>query len=111
VFGAIAKVLGKSGVFYQLAGEQARLIDDVSGTIPPYDRFILLGPDNPNAVVDRIYRETGIQAAIVDVNDLQAVKILAATSGISHPALETSLRSNPAGNADEQTPLVLVRPA
>lgn len=109
--GAIAKkFLGKPGMFYQLAGEQARLIDDVTGTLPPYDQFIVLGPENPQEVVDSIKRETGLSAAIVDVNDLRAVKVLAATSDISLPFLERALISNPAGNADEQTPIVLIRP-
>lgn len=108
--GAIAKIFGKPGVFYQLAGEQARLIDDVTGTLPPYDQFIVLGPDDPAQVAARIKRETGLSAAIVDVNDLKAVKILAATPDISPALLEQSLRSNPAGNADEQTPVVLIRP-
>ncbi|WP_026097784.1 hypothetical protein [Baaleninema simplex] len=108
--GSIAKVLGKPGMFYQLAGEQARLIDDVTGTLPPYDRFIVLGPHDPKVVVDRIRRETGLSAAIVDVNDLKAVKILAATDRLPKPFLEAALRTNPAGNADEQTPLVLIRP-
>ncbi len=111
VLGSLARVLlGKRGVFYQLAGEQARLIDDVTGTLPPYDQFIVLGPIQPQAVVNRIEKETGLAAAIVDVNDLKAVKILAATSGVSFPFLEQALISNPAGNADEQTPLVLIRP-
>jgi hypothetical protein len=110
VVGAIAKVFGKPGVFYQLAGEQARLIDDVTGTLPPYDQFIVLGPDNPQQVVNQIQQQTGLSAAIVDVNDLKAVKILAATPNLSLPVLEQALRSNPAGNADEQTPLVLIRP-
>ncbi|MBC7969185.1 MAG: F420-0:Gamma-glutamyl ligase [Verrucomicrobia bacterium] len=108
--GAIAKVLGKPGVFYQLAGEQARLIDDVTGTIPPYDQFIVLGPENPQQVVDQIKRETGLAAAIVDVNDLRAVKILAASSDITEPFLKQALIKNPAGNASEQTPVVLIRP-
>lgn len=108
--GAIAKLIKKPGVFYQLAGEQARLIDDVTGTLPPYDQFIVLGPDNPQAVVNQIQQETGLAAAIVDVNDLGAVKILAATSGVSQKVLEDALRKNPAGNADEQTPVVLIRP-
>ncbi|MGL5080757.1 MAG: F420-0:Gamma-glutamyl ligase [Microcoleaceae cyanobacterium] len=108
--GFVAKVLGKPGLFYQLAGEQARLIDDVTGTLPPYDQFIVLGPDQPQQVVETIQRETGLAAAIVDVNDLKAVKILAATSNLSLALLEQALRSNPAGNADEQTPLVLIRP-
>lgn len=110
--GAIAKkFLGRPGVFYQLAGEQARLIDDVTGTLPPYDQFIVLGPDNPQQVVDEIQRETGLAAAIVDVNDLKAVKVLAATSDIRPGLLEAALLSNPAGNADEQTPVVLIRPS
>ncbi len=108
--GAIAKVLGQPGMFYQLAGEQARLIDDVTGTLPPYDQFIVLGPDNPQQVVDRIQQQTGLAAAIVDVNDLKAVKILAKTRDLSSEFLEQALRSNPAGNADERTPLVLIRP-
>ncbi|MBW4690674.1 MAG: F420-0:Gamma-glutamyl ligase [Lyngbya sp. HA4199-MV5] len=108
--GAIAKVLGKPGVFYQLAGEQARLIDDVTGTIPPYDQFIVLGPENPQQVVDQIKRETGLSAAIVDVNDLRAVKILAASSDVTTAFLKQALIKNPAGNASEQTPVVLIRP-
>lgn len=109
VIGAIAKaVLRKPGIFYQLAGEQARLIDDVTGTLPPYDRFIVLGPENPQQVVAEIKQETGLSAAIVDVNDLKAVKILAATPGIDTSILEQALIGNPAGNADEQTPVVLI---
>ncbi|WP_263971160.1 DUF1995 family protein [Leptolyngbya sp. PCC 6406] len=109
--GALMKVfLRRGGGFYQLAGEQARLIDDVTGTLPPYDQFIVLGPRDSQGVVEEIKRATGIEAAIVDVNDLRAVKILSATSGVNPQVLTQALIDNPAGNADEQTPLVLVRP-
>jgi hypothetical protein len=111
LLGALAKkFLNQPGMFYQLAGEQARLIDDVTGTLPPYDQFIVLGPDQPQQVVDQIEKETGLGAAIVDVNDLRAVKILAASAGVPQPLLEQALITNPAGNADEQTPIVLIRP-
>ncbi|WP_204368764.1 F420-0:Gamma-glutamyl ligase [Neosynechococcus sphagnicola] len=110
VIGAVAKVLGQPGMFYRLAGEQARLIDDVTGTLPPYDQFIVLGPQHSQQIVDQIRQETGLSAAIVDVNDLKAVKILAATADITPAFLIQALRTNPAGNADEQTPLVLIRP-
>jgi hypothetical protein len=110
VIGAVAKVLGKPGMFYQLAGEQARLIDDVTGTLPPFDQFIVLGPAHSQRLVDQIYQETGLKAAIVDVNDLKAVKILAATAGTDQQLLTQALIDNPAGNADEQTPVVLIRP-
>lgn len=110
LLGAIAKVFGRPGVFYQLAGEQARLIDDVTGTLPPYDQFIVMGPSNPQQVVDEIRAKTGVPAAIVDVNDLKAVKVLAATADVSETFLKQALLRNPAGNAAEQTPIVLVRP-
>ncbi len=108
--GVVAKLVRQPGMFYRLAGEQARLIDDVTGTLPPYDQFIILGPENAQTVVNQIQAETGLAAAIVDVNDLRAVKVLAATDGVSLSFLETALRGNPAGNADEQTPVVLLRP-
>lgn len=111
VGGTLMKVfLQRGGGFYQLAGEQARLIDDVTGTLPPYDQFIVLGPESPQAVVDEIQTMTGLEAAIVDVNDLKAVKILARTANVNPQTLTQALIDNPAGNADEQTPLVLVRP-
>ena len=34
ICGFAAKCVGVSGVFYRMAGEQARLIDDVTGTMP-----------------------------------------------------------------------------
>jgi hypothetical protein len=110
LLGALAKViLRRPGVFYELAGEQARLIDDVTGTLPPYDQFIVLGPQQPQAVVDRIKAKTGLETAIVDVNDLGGVKIVAHTAGAEPKLLEQALRKNPAGNANEQTPIVLIR--
>ncbi len=109
--GALARWLFRHrGGFYQLAGEQARLIDDVTGTLPPYDQFIVLGPEQPQQVVARIQQEVGLACAIVDVNDLKAVKVLAASEGLSTEFLTEALRLNPAGNADEQTPIVLLRP-
>ncbi|MGB7084111.1 MAG: F420-0:Gamma-glutamyl ligase [Phormidesmis sp.] len=108
--GAVAKVCGRPGMFYQLAGEQARLIDDVTGTLPPFDQFIVLGPAHSQRLVEQIYQETGLNAAIVDVNDLKAVKILAATADTDQALLTQALIDNPAGNADEQTPVVLIRP-
>ena len=110
VLGSTAKLAGISGVFYALAGYQAALIDDVTGTIPPYDQFIVLGPANPISTVATVKEKTGMETAIVDANDLKEVKILAATAGINADIVVRALRENPAGNADEQTPILLVRP-
>ncbi len=61
-------------------------------------------------MVNQISQTTGLGCAIVDVNDLKAVKVLAASSGVSESFLQEALLNNPAGNADEQTPIVLLRP-
>jgi hypothetical protein len=53
----------------------------------------------------------GVAVAVVDVNDLGRVKVLASSPGCDEALLERALRPNPAGNANERTPLVLVRPS
>ncbi len=109
--GTALKLVGSKGWFYRLAGEQARLIDDVTGTTPPYDQTIVLGPDRPEAFCERMAAALGVAVAVVDVNDLGRVKVLAASRGCDEALLQRALRPNPAGNANERTPLVLVRPA
>ena len=47
LIGTALKAVGSKGWFYRLAGDQARLIDDVTGTTPPYDQTIVLGPEDP----------------------------------------------------------------
>jgi hypothetical protein len=109
--GTAMKLVGIKGGFYRLAGEQARLIDDVTGTTPPYDQTLVLGPAEPEAFCNRMAAALGVAIAVVDVNDLGRVKVLAASRGCDEELLQRALRPNPAGNANERTPLVLVRPA
>ncbi len=109
--GSALKKLRINGVFYRLAGEQARLIDDVTGTTPPYDQTLVLGPEAPEAFCNRMATALGVAVAVVDVNDLGRVKVLASSRGCDEELLQRALRPNPAGNANERTPLVLVRPA
>ncbi|MDD2359757.1 coenzyme F420-0:L-glutamate ligase [Syntrophaceticus schinkii] len=99
----------RKGDFYRLAGKQAALIDDITGTVPPFDKYIVLGPKNPEKVVAAIKKRFGVEAAIVDANDLGRTQILAATKGANIQLLLRVFKDNPAGNADEQTPLVIVR--
>jgi len=108
--GTALKTVGLKGWFYRLAGEQARLIDDITGTTPPYDQTIVLGPADPEAVCRKLAAELGVAVAVVDVNDLGRVKVLASSPGCDEALLQRALRPNPAGNANERTPLVLVRP-
>jgi hypothetical protein len=108
--GMALKLVGSKGWFYRLAGEQARLIDDITGTTPPYDQTIVLGPDQPAAICAQLAADLGVAVAVVDVNDLGRVKVLASSPGCDEALLQRALRPNPAGNANERTPLVLVRP-
>jgi len=117
VLGALARVLlRRRGVFYAVAGEQAALLDDLTGSLPPYDRHISLGPLGARAAAEAIRRALpeGVGVAVVDVNDLSRetgqVRVLAATDGVNISRLREALLGNPAGNAAQQTPLVLVRP-
>lgn len=109
--GLALKLIGLKGWFYRLAGDQARLIDDITGTTPPYDQTIVLGPQAPKQLCDEAAASLGVSVAIVDVNDLGRVKVLASSAGCDEELLHRALRPNPAGNANERTPLVLVRPA
>jgi len=109
--GSLLKPLGQRGWFYRLAGDQARLIDDITGTTPPYDQTIVLGPQDPEQLCDQAAAALGVSVAIVDVNDLGRVKVLASSRGCDEDLLQRALKPNPAGNANERTPLVLVRPA
>jgi hypothetical protein len=111
VVGAAAKLGDAAGWFYRVAGAGAKLVDDVTGTLPPYDKFIVLGPADSSRVCNDIKAATGLEAAVVDANDLGNVDVLAATPAVDRRLVETALRTNPAGNADQTTPLVLIRPA
>jgi hypothetical protein len=111
LIGMALKLVGSKGWFYRLAGDQARLIDDITGTTPPYDQTIVLGPLQPAAFCAAMARSLGVAVAVVDVNDLGRVKVLASSPGCDEALLERALRPNPAGNANERTPLVLVRPS
>ena len=69
--GFLGKLVGQSGLFYKWGGEQTALIDDVTGTMPPFDKCIVYGPKDPNEVVKKIQQRLGcFGAMIADVNDL-----------------------------------------
>jgi len=113
VFGAAVlqvagRVVGRRGVFYELLGEAIAAIDGYTGTLPPYERAIVLGPAEPDRVSTEIAAALGLHVAIVDANDLRRAKALGASPRVVREALETALLGNPAGNGDEQTPLVIL---
>lgn len=110
IMGALAKLVGRNGVFYEMAGEQAALIDDVTGTMPPFDKYLVYGPSNPSGVAEEIKRRLGCYgAAVADVNDLKRAAVLGVTSGLEPQRLAQILIDNPFGNASQQTPIVIIK--
>jgi hypothetical protein len=110
--GGLMKILfRRPGWLYRVAGMPSELIDDLTGTMPPYDKYIVLGPAHAQSVVNEVKARTGIEAAIADVNNIRRAAIVAATKNVDARQLAASLLSNPHGNAAEQTPIVVVRSA
>jgi hypothetical protein len=102
------RAIGRRGVFYELLGQAIATIDGYTGTLPPYERAIVLGPAEPDRVSTELAAALDLHVAIVDANDLRRAKALGASPRIVRPAVEAALLGNPAGNGDEQTPLVIL---
>lgn len=110
IMGVLAKLVGKNGVFYEMAGEQAALIDDVTGTMPPFDKHLVYGPKNPQNVAEEIKTRLGCYgAAVADVNDLKRAAVLGVSSGLDPKKLARILIDNPFGNASQRTPIVVIK--
>jgi hypothetical protein len=92
-----------------MLGEAISAIDGYTGTMPPYERAIVLAPREPDAVCERVAAATGAGVAIVDANDLEKAKVLGASAGVDRSMVEYALLDNPHGNGDEQTPIVVLK--
>jgi hypothetical protein len=104
----IGRLRGKRGVFYEMLGEAIAAIDGYSGTLPPYERAIVFGPAEPDAVCAALRDALGFGFAIVDANDLRRAKALGVSPDLVRANVEAALLANPHGNSDEQTPLVVL---
>ena len=105
----IGRLLSRRGWFYVAAGRQLAYIDDIAGTLPPYERHIILGPKDPETLAKRIQAKIGVDVAIVDVNDIRCVDIMAYAGRLEAEAFRAALADNPAGNDDQQTPIVILK--
>jgi len=105
----LGRIAGRRGVFYSILGEAIATIDGYTGTLPPFERTIVLGPADPGGVARAIAERCGAHAAIVDANDLGIAKVLGASPRVAGDAVARALRANPHGNGDEQTPIVVLK--
>ncbi len=108
---ALTKAFGKKGVFYDVAGYKAQSIDGPTpNTLPPYNQYVVLGPENPDQVARDVAAAVGAKVAVVDINDLDGVILGVSEPGIDKDVLVKILKDNPLGQDHEQTPLGIIRP-
>jgi len=122
----IAKLFGISGTFYRVAGHQINELDGFYGKFyPQYADMGLLGPIGCDLLCDKLrekYRKYGLSFFVADVNDLGGNVLGRSQDLKGKPASNVSrsdagwenlllkiLKDNPAGQSNEQTPIILIR--
>jgi len=84
---------------------------NITGTRPPYDRTIVLGPSQPKQTARTPAAALGVAGAVVYVNDLGRVKVLASVRAAIEGAAAAKPSPNPAATPTSAAPLVVVRRA
>jgi hypothetical protein len=106
---AFTRPFGVHGVFYRVAGPQAKAIDGpTSYTIPPYNEAATLGPRDPDGAARELAAALSAPIAIIDANDAGCA-VLGASPGVDRRFVERLFADNPLGQAREQTPICVVR--
>lgn len=109
---AVTKLFGRKGDFYRIAGDKARAIDGpTSGTIPPYNKAVVLGPERPREVAQHLKALLGgvSEVAVVDINDLGGNVLGSTLDKAQARRLVAILKDNPLGQGHQSTPLGIVR--
>lgn len=109
VMHVVGRAIGRRGMFYEVLGEAITAIDGYTGTLPPFERMIVFAPQNPDAFSQSVFELTGVACTVVDANDLEKAKVLGACANVDRRNVEMALLSNPHGNGDEQTPIVVLK--
>ncbi|HYP74071.1 MAG TPA: coenzyme F420-0:L-glutamate ligase [Microbacterium sp.] len=109
---AVTKLFGRRGDFYRIAGSKARAIDGpTSGTIPPYNKAVVLGPAEPDAVAARLKALLGggAEVAVVDINDIGGNILGSTLDKAAEQQLVRILADNPLGQGHQSTPMGIIR--
>ncbi len=111
--GAVARLFGKRGVFYKIAGQDIAGIDGFysRSAFDVYHDLATLNPRDPDAACAEVLEKLGISCTVVDANDI-SVDILGRSPDLSDKPdawLSDLIGDNPAGQDDECTPFIIVR--
>jgi hypothetical protein len=111
VWHVVGRLLGQKGWFYAAAGPQARMMDaEHTMGVKEFYECVIPGPADPVGTVKRLKQATGLDVAIVDVNDIYPPWCIASTlPKVRARLLERCLTDNPLGQGDELTPLGIWR--
>lgn len=106
----LGKLIGRKGDFYRVAGYKASSIDGPTpNTLPPYNKYVVLGPEDPDRVAKEISQGIKAEVAIVDINDLGGNILGTSKSSMDRSRLVGILKDNPLGQGSEQTPMGIIR--
>lgn len=111
ILAGLAKIFGLRGVFYKLAGHQINQIDGFYGqAFPQYEEMGILGIENADALCNNLKAKYNFSFVVADVNDLGG-NILGRSQDLKNKDsfLLDLLKSNPAGQSNQQTPIVILR--
>ncbi|MGL5929808.1 MAG: asparagine synthase (glutamine-hydrolyzing) [Dermatophilaceae bacterium] len=118
--GAIGKVMGRKGVFYELVGNDIRAIDGPTEySAYPSNVSAKLAPKDPDAVAARLsalirervpepWRSTFAGTVVMDANDIGRNVLGADVPDADRSRFEEMFADNPLGQGTEQTPMAMV---
>ncbi|OGK12178.1 MAG: hypothetical protein A2Y63_01310, partial [Candidatus Riflebacteria bacterium RBG_13_59_9] len=104
-------VLRRTGDFYNIAGLSTKMIDaEHTMAIERYYDCVVPGPVHIRETCSSLQRATGLDACVVDVNDIFHPWIINASFGSERfPEIAATLTDNPLGQGNECTPMGLLR--
>jgi len=117
--GAVGKVLGRKGLFYELVGNDIRAIDGPTEySVYPANVSAKLAPKDPDQVAARLsaairarvpeaYRSTFGGTVVMDANDIGR-NVLGMDAPGPKERYEAMFADNPLGQGSEQTPMAVV---
>ena len=106
---ALTKPFGIKGVFYRVAGTQARAVDGAADyVIPPYCNHVTKAPKDAPKIARQISDRFGVEVAIIDVCDIGGW-VVGASKNIDTQLVLKALKDNPLGQTTEQTPVGILR--
>jgi len=109
----LGKMIGKRGVFYKVVGNQVNELDGFYGeAFKEYAEMGILGPENCDQWCDRLKDKYRFANIIADVNDLGG-NILGRSNDLKgqDKLMLAILKDNPAGQGEQQTPIIILRKA